>query len=149
MCIFRLGDGRCYIAAWSLGSLPASSSGPALHGSVGAEWRGKASVRQGAVVARRRSPGADEQPCRWTVTEGRTSPVGALTEMGNGERDLGGGDYVCLPRQYCSPSPASAFPCQPVLVQLILLQPLRPRRLRTQWGCYRGSPCELGGGPSL
>lgn len=102
--------------------------GPALHGAVGAAWKGKASVSQGAMLAWRCSLGVDGQPSRWTVAEGRTSPVGALTETGNGERDLGGGIMsTCLgstihPPQHL-PSCGSLCRCNSSFFQP---EPLRP-----------------------
>lgn len=71
----------------------------------------KASMSQGAVLAQRCSLGAGRQPPHQTVAEGRTCPMGALTEVGNEERDLGVGDYVCLPRPYRSPSPQLLLSC--------------------------------------
>lgn len=66
MCIFRLGDGKCYIAAQPLRSLPASSGDPALCSAVDAVWKGKR-----PVLARRSSMGIDRQPSVWTVAKGR------------------------------------------------------------------------------
>lgn len=135
MCIFRVGDGRRYVAAWSLGSLPASSGGPALCGAVGAVWRGKASVSQGAVPARRCSlPGGlwrRAGPPPWVLSLRRKTGKGIFE-----------GEIVsaCLSSTARSPqhlpSCGSLCRCDSSFFQT---EPLRPRRLGSQRGCYRGS----------
>lgn len=69
MCIFRLGDGKCYVAAQPLGSLPASSGGLALCRAVGAVWMGKGPVWPGDL------PGGWTGSLPWGLWQRATPPV--------------------------------------------------------------------------
>ena len=96
MCVFRLGDGRCYISAQSLEDLPASSGGPALCSAVGAAWKGKASVCWGAVLARRCSLGVDGQPSHG-LWQWAGPPLWVLLLRWEIGKEVLVGNYVCLP----------------------------------------------------
>lgn len=139
MCIFRLGDGKCCVTAQPLRSLSASSGGPALCRAVGAVWKGK-----GPVLARRSSRGTDRQPSLGTVAKGNTSSIGILPVIGNREGTIRGGIIsACLGRtvRYPQHLPSCDSLCQSN--SSFQLEPLRPQRLRSWYGCYRGNACKL------
>lgn len=98
----------------------------------GCSVEGEGTCEPGSCAGQETFP-ADGQPPPWTVAEGRTSRMGALTKMGNGERDLGGRiTSACLGSTIHPPTPASPFLWQSVLAQLILLPARAFKALKAQ-----------------
>lgn len=100
----------------------------------------------GSCAGRRCSLRADGQPSPRTVVEDRTSPVGALPGMGNGERDLRVGTMsACLDSAILPSTSVFPFLCQ------CNSSPFHPEPLKSQRliSVSRGSPCKLRGGSSF
>lgn len=147
MCILRLGDGTCCVAAQKPACILWWSSLLWRHGcSMKRESQRWQSVNQEARLPRSCSLGVGRR-VTFLVDCGRgQEPFYKCSPMGKGILEGG----LCSLALGLLLHTLYPFLCQPIPVQPIL--PARAfEALRTQksWGCYRGSTCELWGGPPL